>query len=57
MIDAIVAIITLATAGVVLFWIVRPSVRSWIEKPKYTMLEDAEKLQETEIRQYEHSVH
>ena len=53
MINAIVAVITLATAGVVLFWIVRPSVRGWMEKPKYTMLENAEKLQETETGRQE----
>jgi len=53
MINAIVAVITLATAGVVLFWIVRPSFRSWIEKPKYTMLETEDRLQETKTERHE----
>ena len=53
MINAIVAIIAVATAVVVLAWVVRPSFRSYIEKPNYIMLEDAEILQETEMRQDE----
>ena len=51
MINAIVAFITIATAVVVLAWVVRPSFRSHIEKPKYTMLQTADSFQETEIRQ------
>lgn len=40
MINVIVAIVTLIAAGFLLLWILRPSFRNWVERPKYTMLQN-----------------
>ena len=48
MINIIVAIVTAIAAGFLLLWILRPSFRSWVEQPKYTMLENDQRFKEAE---------
>ena len=48
MINLIVAASTAIGAGFLLFWIVRPSFRVWMEMPKYTMLEQERRFTGTQ---------
>jgi hypothetical protein len=44
MINIIVAIVTLIAAGFLILWILRPSFRNWVERPKYFMLKSEEPI-------------
>jgi hypothetical protein len=44
MINVIVAIVTLIAAGFLLLWILRPSFRNWVERPKYMMLKNDQRF-------------
>jgi hypothetical protein len=44
MINIVVSIITLITAGFLILWILRPSFRNWVERPKYTMLQNDQRF-------------
>jgi hypothetical protein len=46
MINIIVAIVTLIAAGFLLLWILRPSFRTWVERPKYAMLESDQRFRD-----------
>jgi hypothetical protein len=46
MINFIVAIVTLIAAGFLLLWILRSSFRTWVERPKYTMLESDQRFRD-----------
>jgi len=50
MINIIVAIVTLIAAGFLLLWILRPSFRTWVERPKYVMLESDQRFRDAEKR-------
>jgi len=47
MINFIVGIVTVIAIGFVLLWVLRPSFRKWVERPKYTVLENDQRLKET----------
>jgi hypothetical protein len=51
MINLIVAAMTAIAAGFLLFWIVRPSFRVWMEMPKYKMLEQERRFRDAEGRE------
>jgi hypothetical protein len=53
MINIIVAIVTLIAAGFLLLWILRPSFRTWVERPKYTMLESDQRFRDAEKQKNE----
>jgi hypothetical protein len=46
MINFIVAIVTLIAAGFLLLWILRPSFRTWVERPKYIMLQNDQRYRD-----------
>lgn len=53
MINMIVAIITLIAAGFLIFWILRPSFRYWVERPKDIMLKSDQRFREAEKQKNE----
>jgi hypothetical protein len=53
MINIIVAIITLIAAGFLLLWILRPSFRYWVERPKYIMLKRDQRFGDPEKQKNE----
>jgi hypothetical protein len=48
MINVIVIVVTIIAAGLLLVWILRPGFRKWVERPKYTMLENDQRFRDTE---------
>jgi hypothetical protein len=48
MINIIVAIVTLIAADLLLLWILRPSFRTWVEQPKYTMLKNDQRFRDAD---------
>jgi membrane-associated phospholipid phosphatase len=52
MMDLIVGIITAFAIGFVLLWILRPSLRKWVERPKYTVLRNDQRFKETEQKRF-----
>jgi hypothetical protein len=44
MINFIVIASTAIGAGFLVVWILRPSFRSWVERPKYAMLENEQRF-------------
>jgi hypothetical protein len=48
MINVIVAIVSLMAAGFLILWILRPSFRNWVERPKYIMLKSDQRFRDAE---------
>jgi hypothetical protein len=47
MINAIVIVVTMFAFAFLVWWMLHPSFRKWVEAPKYTMLEKEEQYRET----------
>jgi hypothetical protein len=47
MINFIVVIISVFAIGFLVLWILQPSFRTWVERPKYMVLENDQRLNET----------
>ena len=48
MMNFIVGIISAITVGFVVLWSIRPAFREWVERPKYTILKNDQRLLETQ---------
>jgi hypothetical protein len=53
MINITVAIISLIAVGFVIVWILKPSFRNWVERPKYIMLERDQRFRDSEKQKKE----
>jgi hypothetical protein len=47
MIDLIVGIVTVMAVGSLVLWIGLPRLRTWIEQPKYRILQNDQRQKET----------
>jgi hypothetical protein len=47
MINFIVVIVSVFAIGFLVLWILQPSFRTWVERPKYMVLENDQRLNET----------
>jgi hypothetical protein len=52
MMNLIVGIISALAIGFVSLWIFRPSFRKWVERPKYTVLQNDQRFREIEQKRY-----